>query len=106
MSSEHTIAIVGASTNRRKYGNIAVRAYRDQGWRVYPVNPRAETIEELPAFASIRDVPEPLERVSVYLPPAVLLGVLEDIAPDTRTKCGLIPALKATRYSPGRRNWV
>jgi predicted CoA-binding protein len=77
---EQTIAIVGASADRSKYGNIAVRAYIDLGWTVYPVNPKAETIEGLQAYASIKDIPGPIERASVYLPPKVLLAVLDDIA--------------------------
>ena len=75
-----TIAIVGASTDRSKFGNAAVRTYADQGWTVYPVNPRADKIEGLTAYKSITDVPGELDRVSVYLPPAVLLGILDDIA--------------------------
>jgi predicted CoA-binding protein len=75
-----TIAILGASTNRRKYGNIAVRAYHDLGWTVYPVNHRAKQVEGIPAFRSIADVPAGVERVSVYLPPEALLGELDAIA--------------------------
>ena len=75
-----TIAIIGASSNRRKFGNKAVRAFRQQGYEVYPVNPKEAEIEGLPAFKSIRDVPVRPRLVSVYLPPPVLLNVLADIA--------------------------
>jgi uncharacterized protein len=74
-----TIAIIGASPDRMKYGNKAVRAFRDGGWTVYPVNPKAAEIEGLPAFASIEDVPEPLDRVSMYVPPAVSKQLLDAI---------------------------
>jgi len=80
MNKENSIAILGASTDRSKYGNIAVRAYKDLGWTVYPVNPKAERIEGLTAYASLGDVPGDLERVSVYLPPAVLITLLDAIA--------------------------
>lgn len=75
-----TIAILGASTDRSKYGNIAVRAYKDLGWTVYPVNPKADQVEGLDAYTSLVSVPKPLGRVSVYLPPKVLLNVLDEIA--------------------------
>lgn len=75
-----SIAIIGASNDRAKYGNKAVRAYRQQGYTVYPVNPRETQVEGLPAFKSILDLPVRPERVSVYLPPPVLLKVLPDIA--------------------------
>jgi len=75
-----TIAIIGASTDRNKFGNIAVRAFVQQGWRVYPVNPRETHIEGLPVFKNISDVPVRPSLVSVYLPPPVLLKILPDIA--------------------------
>src|SRR6266850_5748931 len=75
-----SVAIIGASNDRAKFGNKAVRAFRQQGYAVYPVNPGETEIEGLPAFKSIRDVPVRPEMCSVYLPPPVLLKVLPDIA--------------------------
>jgi uncharacterized protein len=75
-----TIAIIGASTDRSKFGNKAVRAYVDDGWTVYPVNPKGGEIEGLQAYESIEAVPEGLNRVSMYVPPKVGLGMLDAIA--------------------------
>jgi predicted CoA-binding protein len=75
-----TVAIIGASSNREKFGNKAVRAFRDQGYTVYPVNPTAEEIEGLTAYKSINEVPERPGTVSVYLPPPLLLRLLPAIA--------------------------
>ena len=75
-----TVAILGASNDRNKFGNKAVRAFRQQGYTVYPVNPKETEIEGLPAFKGIRDVPVRPWMVSAYLPPPVLLKVLPDIA--------------------------
>ncbi len=75
-----TVAVIGASNNRAKFGNKAVRAFRDQGYTVYPVNPKEGEIEGLNAYPSIRDVPVRPRMVSVYLPPLVLLKILPDIA--------------------------
>ncbi len=75
-----TVAIIGASSDRAKFGNKAVRAFQQQGFTVYPVNPKEAEIEGLPAFKSIRDVPSRPHMVSVYLAPSVLLKVLPDIA--------------------------
>lgn len=80
MNAQQTIAILGASTDRNKYGNAAVRTYVDKGWTVYPVNPKADEIEGVKAYASVADVPQPIHRVSVYLPPQILVNVLDDIA--------------------------
>ena len=74
-----TVAIIGASNDRAKFGNKAVRAFRQQGYTVYPVNPKESEIEGLPAYRSILDVPVRPHMVSVYLPPPVLLKILPDI---------------------------
>jgi len=57
-----------------------VRAFVQQGYTVYPVNPRETEIEGLPVFKSIRDIPVRPEMISVYLPPLVLLKLLPEIA--------------------------
>lgn len=75
-----TVAIIGASNNRAKFGNKAVRAFRQQGYTVWPVNPTESAIEGLPAFKSIAEVPARPQLVSVYLSPAVLVEVLPEIA--------------------------
>jgi len=75
-----TVAIVGASASRRKFGNKAVRAYREAGWTVYPVNPHATEIEGLKAYRTLADIPDRIDRVSVYLPPELSAGLLDEIA--------------------------
>jgi len=75
-----SIAIIGASNDPSKFGNKAVRAYLQQGYTVYPVNLNEERIEGVPVFCSIRDVPTRPQLVSIYLPPALTLRVLPDIA--------------------------
>src|SRR5271170_6140734 len=76
----NTIAIIGASADRNKFGNKAVRAFQQKGWTVYPVNPRESQIEGLPVFKSVLEVPAQPKLISVYLPPPVLLQALPDIA--------------------------
>lgn len=75
-----TVAIVGASADRSKYGNKSVRAHGKQGWDVYPVNPGGGEIEGLKVCASLDEIPVKLDRVSLYLPPALGLKALPAIA--------------------------
>lgn len=76
-----TVAIIGASADPSKYGNRSLLAHRDAGYEVYPINPRGGEIEGLTAFTSIEEVPaSPLDRVSMYVPPTVGIGLLEAIA--------------------------
>jgi len=75
-----TVAIIGASNDRSKFGNKAVRAHMQTGYTVYPVNPKETHIEGLEAFANLDAVPGPVDRVSMYVPPAVGLAMLDQIA--------------------------
>ena len=78
--SEPTVAVLGASQDRRKYGNKAVRAYRECGLTVLPVNPREAAIEGLAAYPSLEAIDGPLDYVSLYVPPAVGIKLLPAIA--------------------------
>lgn len=79
--SQLTIAVIGASPHRHKFGNKAVRAYRERGWQVFPINPNARQVEGLTAYPSLRAIPPvKLDRVSVYLPPEIGLRVVDEIA--------------------------
>lgn len=80
MSDGKTVAILGASTERVKFGNKSVRAHLAAGWRVYPVNPKETEVEGEKAYPSLAEVPRPLDRVSVYLPPPVTLKMLPALA--------------------------
>jgi predicted CoA-binding protein len=73
------VAVIGASSARHKFGNKAVRAYLRQGWTVYPVNPNESVIEGLPSFASVSAIPGSIDRASLYLPPEVGIGLLDEI---------------------------
>jgi predicted CoA-binding protein len=74
------VVIIGASADRRKFGNKAVRAYLHSGWEVLPVNPRGGRIENVPVLTSLGDAPRPVDRVLLYLPPETGLTVLAGIA--------------------------
>lgn len=78
--SRRTVAVIGASTDRTKFSNKAVRAYAVQGWEVYPVNPKGGVIEGMTAYPSVKDIPAAIDRVTIYLPPAVAVAALADIA--------------------------
>lgn len=75
-----TVAVVGASADRSKFGNRAIRAYLRQGWDVYPVNPKGGQIEGVRVYPSVEDIPVPIDRVTLYLPPELGVKVLPAIA--------------------------
>lgn len=75
-----SIAIIGASANPEKFGNKAVRAYAQQGWTVYPINPKETIIEGLKAYKTVREIQEAVDEASVYLAPHLVPAVLQEIA--------------------------
>jgi uncharacterized protein len=78
--SELSVAVIGASNDRRKYGNKAVRAYVDAGYVVLPVNPKEATIEGLTTYPNVDAIDRPIDFVSLYVPPAVGFKLLPAIA--------------------------
>ena len=75
-----TVAVVGASTDRRKFGNKAVRAFRDAGYRVIPITPHHDDVEGERAYPSVVDYPGVIDMATVYLPPEIGERVVESLA--------------------------
>ena len=74
------VAVIGASSDRGKFGNKALRAFASRGYTVIPVNPHERTIEGQPAYASVLDVPGPIDMATVYVQPEAGVRVMEDLA--------------------------
>ncbi len=87
--SKPTVAILGASADRAKFGNKSVRAHAKAGYDVYPINPAGGEIEGLPVYRSLAEVSvERLDRISVYLRPEVGLALLNEMADKAPAKSG------------------
>jgi len=78
--SASSVAVIGASRDRRKYGNKAVRAYQETGFTVFPVHPTDAEIEGLKTYPNIAAIPGPIDFVSMYVPPVVGIKLLPAIA--------------------------
>jgi predicted CoA-binding protein len=74
------VAVIGASSNRNKFGNRAVRAFRQQGYTVVPINPHEAEVEGLKSYPSVLDVPGAIDMASLYVPPEIGEQVIGDIA--------------------------
>lgn len=75
-----TVAVVGASPDRRKFGNKALRAFREAGYRVVPINPHHEEVEGERTYASVVDYPDTIDMATIYVPPEVGEQLLESLA--------------------------
>ena len=73
-------AVVGASTNRDKYGNKVLRCYQQNNRPVIPVHPKEKLIEGIDCVASIADLPAEVESLSVITPPKITEKIVEQAA--------------------------
>jgi predicted CoA-binding protein len=89
------VAVIGASNDRQKFGNRAVRAYHEQGYTVVPINPHEAEIEGLKAYPSVLDVPGPVDMASFYVPPEVGEQVIADVARKGVTEVWLNPGAES-----------
>ena len=74
------VAVIGASSNRKKFGNRALRAYERQGYTVLAINPNEKEVEGHTTYASVLDVPGPIDIATVYVPPDIGVTVMEQLA--------------------------
>jgi len=91
------VAIIGASSERSKFGNRAVRAFRQQGYTVVPINPHEDQIEGLKAYKSVLDVPGAIDIVSFYVPPDVGEQVMDEVARKGVPEVWLNPGAESER---------
>jgi predicted CoA-binding protein len=74
-----TVAVIGASSNREKFGNKALRAFAHRGYTVYPINPTESEVEGHKAYASVLDVPGSIDMATLYVPAPVGVSVMDDL---------------------------
>jgi len=77
---EFSVAVIGASQDRRKYGNKAVRACLKSDYTVFPINLKEATIEGVATYPNLSAIDAPIDFVSLYVPPSVGLKLLPEIA--------------------------
>jgi predicted CoA-binding protein len=70
--------VVGASSKPYKYGNKVLRCYQQNQRTVIPVNPVAKQIEGLACVASVSDLPDHVDSISIITPPQVTEKVVEE----------------------------
>ena len=104
-----TVAVIGASPNRRKFGNKALRAFSQAGYDAIPITPAHAEVEGRRAYAAVTDFPGVIDLATVYVPPHVGEQLLEGLAAKGITEVwfnpgaaspGLISRAKALGLQP------
>ncbi|MGE3262078.1 MAG: CoA-binding protein [Bacteriovoracia bacterium] len=89
------VAILGASDNPSRYAHMAFRMLKDYGHEPIPVSPKLKNLEGVPVFATLKDVPRPVDTLTMYVGPAISAKLQPEIL-----------ALKPRRviFNPGSEN--
>jgi uncharacterized protein len=75
-----TVAVIGASSDRSRFGNKALRAFRNQGYKVIPINPTEAEVEGEQAYKSVLDYDGEIDEATLYVNPRVGEKVLDEIS--------------------------
>jgi predicted CoA-binding protein len=78
LSTAKTIAIVGLSNNQLRASYFVGYYLKRHGYRVIPVNPRESEVLGETCYASLLDVPVPVDIVNVFRVPDALPGIAEE----------------------------
>jgi O-acetylhomoserine (thiol)-lyase len=75
-----TIAMVGASSNWNRPSYFVMKYLQGKGYRVIPVNPgiAGQMLLGETAYASLRDIPEPVDMVDVFRPARDAPAIVDD----------------------------
>jgi len=74
------IAVAGVSRQGRQPANAIFRKLKGAGYEVFPINPRASTVEDVACYPDLRSVPSPLDGVVIATAPAASLEVVRECA--------------------------
>lgn len=78
--SQKSLAVAGVSQDRNKFGNMAYRALKAKGYRVFPVNPTAQNIEGDPCYPSLEVLPEKVGGLIVVIQPTITEQIVRKAA--------------------------
>jgi len=74
-----TVAVVGASDNPEKYSYQAVMLLKEKGYEVFPVHNTIQEIEGIKVYPSVRDIPSPVDTISLYVSKEISSRLAEDL---------------------------
>jgi predicted CoA-binding protein len=73
------VAVIGASDKPERFSYQAVSLLKEKGHQVFPVHQRLKTIDGLGVYTSIKDIPQPIDTVTLYVAADISSGIAADI---------------------------
>ena len=99
--AQKTFAVVGASSNEEKYGNIIFKFLVKKGYKVYPVNPRLDMLDGIKAYPNLGSIPEKVDVIDIVVPPKMTEEVVKECKKLGLTRVWIQPGAEseeAVRY--------
>ncbi len=80
LKSTKSIAMVGASPNPTKFSYGVLRVLHEQGFKMYPVNPKPglSEIRGIPVYSSLAEIDGPVDMVEVFRRSEALYGITQE----------------------------
>ena len=78
LATSRTVAVVGASDKPWRDSNDIMRYLMKSGYRVFAVNPNHKSVLEQPCYASLKEVPEPIDIVDVFRRSEAVPAIVRD----------------------------
>jgi acyl-CoA synthetase (NDP forming) len=96
-----TVAIIGASSNPKKAGNVLVKNFIDYGFKgqIFPINPKATEILGLKAYPSLKEVPTGID-LAVFALPAKIVAQTIDECPPKNVKAVIVHSFGFAESGP------
>jgi predicted CoA-binding protein len=76
---KRNVAVLGASPNRERYSNRAIRLLAEHGYRPIPVNPALGEIEDFACYRTLKEITGPLHTITIYLNPSRSTPLIDEI---------------------------
>lgn len=77
LDSAKTIAVVGLSTDRQKASFFVANYLQDEGYRIVPVNPKADEILGEKAYPDVASIPFPIDIIDIFRPPQEIDDIVD-----------------------------
>jgi hypothetical protein len=78
LATSRTVAVIGLSDKPERDSFRVARYLKEHGFRIIPVNPNLAEVLGDRAYASLPDVPGPVDIVDIFRKPDAVPGIVED----------------------------
>ena len=77
--AEHNVAVLGATAKPGRFSHQAVIKLKKHGYNVLPLNPRFEVIEGFPVYRELKDLPQPVHTLTLYVGASKLDSMVDEV---------------------------